>query len=95
MLVEDVTQAADLGPLEMALVGQATAARDRVAQIPNATTRRKRRALAKVAFKKLTALSHRLATKKARTIPAATRDRLDGSQISPLRKDLVAYRKSL
>ena len=90
-----MTHAPDLGPLEAVLVAQATAARDRVAQIPDATTRRKRRALAKVAFKKLTALSHRLATKKARTIPATTRERLSSAQVGPLRKDLLAYRQSL
>ena len=90
-----MTQAPDLGPLQTAFRTLATAARDRVAQIPDATTRRKRRALAKAAFKKLTALSHRLAAKKARAIPIATRERLDATQISPLRKDLVAYRKSL
>ena len=90
-----MVQATDLGSLQTALVAQATAARDRVAQIPDATTRRKRRALAKVALKKLTAFSNRLAAKKARTIPAATRERLGSAQVAPLRQDLVAYRQSL
>jgi hypothetical protein len=90
-----VTHAPDLGSLQPALGTLATAARDRVAQIPDATTRRKRRALAKTALKKLTAFSHRLAAKKARTIPAATRERLGSVQVAPLRKDLAAYRKSL
>jgi hypothetical protein len=94
-LVDDVTRASDLGALRQALVGQATTARDRVAQIPEATTRRKRRGLAKTALKKLTALSHRLVAKKARAIPAATRERLGAALVEPLRTDLAAYRKSL
>jgi hypothetical protein len=95
VLLADVTQASDLGKLGPPLVAQVTVARDRVAAIPAATTRRKRRGLAKVALKKLTAVSHRLAGRKARAIPAATRERLQTGQADPLRVDLAAYRKSL
>ena len=88
-------QASDLGKLAAPRAAQVGAARERVAQIPAATTRRKRRALAKAALKKLTAVSHRLAGRKARTIPVATRERLGTAQADTIRTDLASYRKTL